>query len=173
MMEEAILKRISTTLSPPGVWCLNEVMVTLLHSNGRYNAEEIGKLKNAVYTLLGFSGWSLHEDTNGYEVVHLLFSGRSSSEEIGELSTAFCELLGFAGWSPQEDTNGYEAVHLLGNGRYKAEEIGELNASFYTCSNFFLCQSLCLLILYDTTVIACVSEFVLLILYGTTVIADM
>nr|ADE77239.1 unknown [Picea sitchensis] len=81
-------------------------MMALLLSSGRYSAEEIGESKGVFCTLLCFAGWSVHEDTNGYEAIHLLCSGRSSMEEICELNTAFCKLLGFAGWSLQEDTNG-------------------------------------------------------------------
>jgi len=70
-------------------------MMALLLSSGRYSAEEIGESKGVFCTLLCFAGWSVHEDTNGYEAIHLLCSGRSSMEEICELNTAFCKLLGF------------------------------------------------------------------------------
>jgi len=103
---QAFVYSTTPTNSTAGAWCLREVMMALLLSSGRYSAEEIGESKGVFCTLLCFAGWSVHEDTNGYEAIHLLCSGRSSMEEICELNTAFCKLLGFAGWSLQEDTNG-------------------------------------------------------------------
>lgn len=57
----------SLTNSTVRAWCLKEVMVALLLSSDKYGTEEIGELKGVFYTLSGFAGWFLHEDTNGYE----------------------------------------------------------------------------------------------------------
>lgn len=75
-------------------------MVALLLSSGKYGTEEIGELKGVFYTLSGFAGWSLHEDTNGYEASLLECSGRSNPEKNCELKLPFCKLLGFADLVP-------------------------------------------------------------------------